>query len=152
PAIGTTLIVRNLATGADMTFGNVTEYAWQPTDTGRLLAMVISSDGQAGNGVQIYDAASSVLTVLESTPTDYAGLSWRDESSDLLIMKGKADDKHEGPTQVIQIWTGIGTPNQKLLSLDHTMTNALPAGQRVVNFRRASWMTSPAGAAPMIAL
>ena len=73
-ALGTTLIVRNLATGADMTFGNVTEYAWQPTDTGRLLAMVISSDGQAGNGVQIYDAASSVLRVLDGSPTDYSAL------------------------------------------------------------------------------
>ena len=89
-AIGTTLIVRNLATGADMTFGNVTEFAWQPTDTGRLLAMVISADGQAGNGVQMYDAATSVLRVLESTATDYSALvvarrlvgSARDESED----------------------------------------------------------------------
>jgi len=145
PAIGTTLIVRNLATGADMTFGNVTEYAWQPTDTGRLLAMIISSDGQAGNGIQIYDAASSVLRVLEATPTEYAGLSWRDESADLLVMKGKTDDRHDGPTQVIEVWTGVGTPAQNLLTLDHTMTSALPATERVVNFRRAAWMNSPAG-------
>jgi hypothetical protein len=62
-AVGTTLIVRNLATGADMTFGNVTEFAWQPAESGRLLAMLIGTDGQAGNGIQIYDAASSVLRV-----------------------------------------------------------------------------------------
>jgi hypothetical protein len=126
PALGTTLIVRNLATGADMTFGNVTEYAWQPTDTGRLLAMVISSDGQAGNGVQIYDAASSVLQVLESTPTEYAGLSWRDDSADLLVMKGKTD-KHDGPTQVIQIRLASDTES-KTLPPDHDDERA---GRRV---------------------
>lgn len=147
PAIGTTLIVRNLATGADMTFGNVTEYAWQPTDTGRVLAMLISSDGQAGNGVQIYDAASSVLRVLESTPTEYTGLSWRDDSADVLVMKSKTDDRHDGPAQVIEVWTGIGTPDQKLLTLDATMTSALPANQRIVNYRRASWFSGgPNGA------
>jgi dienelactone hydrolase len=152
PAIGTTLIVRNLATGADMTFGNVTEFSWQPTDTGRLLAMLISSDGQAGNGIQIYDAASSVLRVLESTPTDYSGLSWRDDSADLLVMKAKTDDKHDGPTQIIEMWSGVGGATPKLQALDHTATNALPATQRVVTFRRAAWMTGPTGAAPMVLL
>jgi dienelactone hydrolase len=154
-AIGTTLIVRNLATGADMTFGNVTEYAWQPADTGRLLAMVISSDGQAGNGIQIYDAASSVLRVLESTPTEYAGLTWRDDSPDLLVMKGKTDDKHDGPTQVIEVWTGVGTPTQNLVALDQTSSPVLPPTQRIVNFRRATWMsgtTGSAGAGQMILL
>ena len=149
--IGTMLIVRNLATGADMTFGNVTEFAWQPTEAGHLLAMLISSEGQAGNGIQIYDAGTSVVRVLESTPTDYTGLSWRDDSMDLLVMKAKTDDKHDGPTQVIEVWTGVGTASPKLMALDHTATNALPATQRIVTSRRASWMNGPAGA-PMIML
>src|SRR4029453_8788576 len=81
-AIGTTLIVRNLATGADMTFGNVTEYAWQASDTGRLLAMGIGTDGQAAHGIQIFDPASSIVRVLEGSPTEYSALPWRQASSD----------------------------------------------------------------------
>jgi dipeptidyl aminopeptidase/acylaminoacyl peptidase len=150
-ATGTTLIVRNLATAVDVTFGNVTEYAWQPTDTGRLLAMVIGADGQTGNGVQIYDAATSVLRVLESAPADFSGLSWRDDSQDLLVMKGKTDDKRDGPTQVIDVWTGVGTAAPSLVALDSTVAGTLPATQRIVNARRATWMSGvPAGSGQMI--
>jgi hypothetical protein len=54
------------ATGADTTFGNDGDQ-WQVSDTGRLLAMVISADGQAGNGVHLFNADTSVLRVLESS-------------------------------------------------------------------------------------
>ncbi len=148
--IGTTLIVRNLATGADMTFGNVTEFSWQPTDTGRLLAMIISTDGQAGNGVQIFDPATSVLRVLESSATDYSALAWRADSSDLLVLKAKTDDRHDGPTQVGLVWTGVGTASERLQTLDPTANNALPATQRIVTTRRPSWMVGPSGAGQMI--
>ena len=146
--IGGTLIVRNLATGADMTFGNVTEYAWQPADTGRLLAMVISSDGQAGNGVQIYDAATSVLRVLESNAVDYSALVWRDDSADLLVMKSKIDDKRDGPTQIVLAWSGVGTPGERLRTIDPTMNNTLPATQRIVTFRRPSWLAGIRSSGP----
>lgn len=149
-AVGTTLIVRNLATGADMTFGNVTEYSWQPTDTGRLLAMIIGTDGQAGNGVQIYDPATSVLRVLETSATDYSALSWRADSSDLLVLKARSDDKHDGPTQVVLAWTMVGTPTERLQALDPAANNALPATQRIVTFRRPSWMAGPSGADQMV--
>jgi dienelactone hydrolase len=89
-----------------------------------------------------------VLRVLESTPTDYSGLSWRDDSSDLLVMKAKTDDKHDGPTQIIEVWTGVGSAAPKLQALDHTASNSLPATQRVVTFRRASFMNGPAVAGP----
>jgi hypothetical protein len=135
-----------------MTIGNVTEFAWQPTDTGRLLAMVIGADGQAGNGVQIYDAATSTLRVLETAPTEYAGLSWRDDSQDLLVMKSKTDDKHDGPTQVIDVWTGVGTAAPTLVTLDSTVAGMLPPTQRIVNSRRAAWMNGPAGAGQMISV
>ncbi len=140
--IGTTLIVRNLATGTDMTFGNVTEFAWQPSDKGRQLAMIISADGQAGNGVHIFDAATSVLRVLESAPADYSSLVWRDDSADLVVLKAKTDDKRDGPTQMALVWTGVGTSGERLRALDPTAANALPADKRIVTFRRPTWSTS----------
>jgi dipeptidyl aminopeptidase/acylaminoacyl peptidase len=145
-------MVRSLSTGMDTTFGNVTEFAWQPSDTGRQLAMIISADGQAGNGVHIFDAASSVLRVLESTPADYSSLVWRDDSSDLVVLKAKTDEKRDGPTQIALMWTGVGTPNERRLMLDPTAGATLPPAQRIVNFRRPSWLTGPSGSTPMILL
>jgi dipeptidyl aminopeptidase/acylaminoacyl peptidase len=152
PAVGTTLLVRNLATGATTTFGNVTEYAWQPADNGRLLAMIIGADGQAGNGVHVFDAATSVLRVLESSTADYSNLVWREDSADLVVLRAKTDDKRDGPTQVALAWTGVGTPAEKLATLDPTGPNALPATQRIVTFRRPSWLTPPSGSGAMILL
>ena len=150
--VGTTLMVRNLATGADTTFGNVTEYQWQVSDTGRLLAMVISADGQAGNGVHLFNADTSVLRVLESSAADYSGLTWREDSSDLVALKSKTDDKRDGPTQVALAWTSIGQPSERLVALDPTANNTLPATQRIVNTRRPSWLVGPSGSGPMIML
>ena len=44
-----TVLVRELATGRDTTFGNVSDYSWQDAANGQLLALAISADGQAGN-------------------------------------------------------------------------------------------------------
>ena len=56
-----TVIVRNLATGQDTTFGNVGETAWQASDTGHLLAMTISADGQAGKFETAHNACKQHL-------------------------------------------------------------------------------------------
>src|SRR6185436_10892704 len=117
-----------------------------------LLAMVISADGQAGNGVQIYDTSSSVLRVLESTPADYSAISWRDDSADLLALKSKADDKRDGPTQVVMAWMAVGGPNEKLIAFDHTSGSKLPATQRIVTFRRPSWHSGAWSSGPAVLL
>ena len=72
---GSTLIVRQLATGRDTTFGNVAEFAWQ--DKGRLLAIAIATEDKTGNGVQLFDPESGALRVLDSSSSTYSGLAWR---------------------------------------------------------------------------
>ena len=56
---GADLVVRNLATGVDTNFGNVSSFAFN--DDGPLLAMIIDAEEKAGNGVQVYDAATGHL-------------------------------------------------------------------------------------------
>src|SRR5687767_7719433 len=142
-AIGTTLMVRDLATGTTTTFGNVTEYAWQPADKGRLLALVISAEGQAGNGIHLYNPATSVLKVLDASAADYSALVWRNDSADLLALRSKNDDKRDGPTQVALAWTSLGQPGERAVTLDAS-TGALPITQRLVTFRRPSWLDTGA--------
>ena len=78
PAPGTTLVVRDLVTGRDTTFGNVSEFAWQ--DKGPLLALTINADDKVGNGVQVFDPATSALRVLDSASAGYVGLTWRKDA------------------------------------------------------------------------
>lgn len=137
PAAGGTISIRNLATGAEVTFGNVGEEAWQ--DASAMLAMTINAADQAGNGVHLYNAATGELRVLDSANAGYLGLTWRRDSSDLLVMRNKSDEKKDGLNYQIIAWTGAGTSAEKKLTYDPTTDAKFPAGNRLVSFRRASW-------------
>ena len=150
--VGTTLIVRDLASGADLTFGHVVEYAWQPSDAGRLLAMTIAADGQIGNGVQLYNAATSVVRALDSAAADYSGLVWRDDSADLVVLRSKTDEKRDGPTHVALAWTSLAQGAERRHTLDPIAGGVLDAAERVVAFRRPSWLQVGRGDGPMVLL
>jgi len=139
-AIGTTLIVRELATAKDTTFGNVADFAWQNGDAAHLLAMSISADGQTGNGLHLFDPSTTVLRVLDSAAAAYTNLSWREKSADLAALKSKTDDKREGPAQIVLSWRGLGGASEKRLDFDPTAAGSgVAAGLRTVSFRRPSW-------------
>jgi dipeptidyl aminopeptidase/acylaminoacyl peptidase len=137
-APGTTLIVRRLASGRDMSFGNVAQFAWQDTDKSRLLALVISAEGKAGNGVHLYDPETGILRVLDSADAVYSGLAWRKDAPDLAVFRAKIDEKKDGPTQAVLSWTGIGK-TEKAWVYDPTTDPAFPAGERTVAFRPLAW-------------
>src|SRR5947209_8109568 len=77
--VGATLIVRNLAAATDTSFGSVSSYVWR--DRGSVLAFIVSAEGKAGNGVQIFDAASGNVRVLDSGPSVFTGLAWRKDAN-----------------------------------------------------------------------
>src|SRR5262245_30036341 len=128
--VGATLIVRELATGRDMTFGNVTEYTWQ--DKGGLLGLVIGAPDKAGNGVQVYDPQSGMLPVLESAGTIYAGLTWRKDSDDLAVLRATVSDKREGPTHALLAWRGASASSPRAFVFDPSTAKEFPAGMRTV--------------------
>jgi len=131
-APGTTLIVRNLSTGQDATFGSVSEIAWQ--DKGAALAFAITVDGGVGNGLQLYDSATGVLRTLDSSNHTYSGLAWRKDSASLAALRSKDSDGREGPTHTLLAWSDVRTSTMKTLD-----ASTLPADLRVVRFRAPQW-------------
>jgi hypothetical protein len=134
---GSTLIVRQLATGRDTTFGNVAEFAWQ--DKGRLLAVAIATEDKTGNGVQLFDPESGALRVLDSSSSAYSGLAWRKAAADLAVLRSRTDDRHDGPTHVALAWTHLGDANETRRAYDPTADSAFPATLRTVAYRKPSW-------------
>lgn len=135
---GSTLLVRRLAAGLDMSFGNVSQYRWEDGPKGRFLALIVSVKGKTGNGVHLYDPDSGVLRVLDSSSSAYAGLSWRKDAPDLAVFRAKTDDRKEGPAQVVLAWTGLGAKERSWI-YDSAADAAFPAGKRIVDFRPISW-------------
>jgi dienelactone hydrolase len=134
---GATLVVRQLSTGRDTTFGNVAEFAWQ--DKGRLLAITIAAEGKTGNGVQLFDPESGVLRVLDSAASTYVGLAWRKNAADLAVLRSKTDDRRDGSTHIALAWTRLGDAAEGRHVYDPTTDAAFPAGMRIVAFRKPSW-------------
>jgi dienelactone hydrolase len=134
---GVTIIVRDLASGRDTTFGNVGDTSWQTK--GRLLAITIAADDRSGNGLQVFDPAAGTLRVLDSGSARYLGLAWRKDADDLVVLKSKTDDTREGSTYAVLAWTGVGTAAERRHQYDPAADSALGASRRVVAFRRPVW-------------
>jgi hypothetical protein len=133
---GTTLVVRNLATGRDLTFGNVGEMAWQ--SAGARLALTINTADGVGNAVQLYDAAAGTVQVLDSSSARYAGLVWRKDSSSLAVLRAASGEGREGVTYTALAWPDVTKP-AAVQVLDPSSNDSLPADLRVVRFRSPQW-------------
>jgi dipeptidyl aminopeptidase/acylaminoacyl peptidase len=135
--LGGTLIVRDLASGADTSFGNVGEWSWNSASD--LLAMTISAEGKVGNGVQLFDPQAGSLRVLDSSLEGYTGLAWRKGFDDLVVLRSKSDSAREGPTHVALAWTRIRSSRGAAI-YDPTLPGRLGQTQRIVPVRAPEWL------------
>jgi dipeptidyl aminopeptidase/acylaminoacyl peptidase len=135
--VGGTLIVRDLASGTDTSFGNVGEWSWN--NTSDLLAMTISAESKVGNGVQLFDPQAGTLRVLDSASEAYAGLVWRKGADDLVVLRAKSDASREGPTHVALAWTGIRSVREPKI-YDPTLAGRLAQDKRLVAGRAPEWL------------
>jgi hypothetical protein len=102
---GGDLRVMNLANGMEIAFGNVSEYSW--SETGSLLAMALATGSNVGNGVQIYDAVSGRLQSLDASSSTYAQLAWREDGSDLAVLRSAEAVSEEGTEYRLLAWLGL---------------------------------------------
>lgn len=144
PPAAATLIVRHLASGRDVTFGNVTESAWQDLPkTGRMLAIAIGTEDKTGNAVELFDPESGQLRVLDSAPATYSGLAWRKNSADLAALRSLNDDKREGEAQIALAWTHLGESREAAHRLDRA-PSGLPLDLRIAAYRKPAWSSDGA--------
>jgi dipeptidyl aminopeptidase/acylaminoacyl peptidase len=131
------LIVQSLATGARMTFGSVGDFAW--TDRRPVLALTIETDGGTGNAVQVYDATTQIVRVVESSGSIYRGLAWRKKSEDLAVLRTVADKGFRDTTHALLAWLNApgATPTRR--EMDPANAPGFTAGMRVADARRPEW-------------
>lgn len=124
---GASLTVRDLKTGVDTTFGNVTSFAWQ--DKGTHLAMTIGVEGREGNAVQLFDPVRGELKVLDSGNAVFKGLAWRKDSSDLAALRSVKNKDYEGESHTVLAWKDLGAKT----------VGEVAAPKRVVASRTPQW-------------
>ena len=134
---GVDVVVHDLLSDRDMSFGNVSEMAWQ--SEGSLLAMTTDAVDQVGNGVTVYDPLSGRIRSMDSDEATYRQLSWRDDSSDLVVYKTEIDEVFEDTAHVALVWRDIAGDQGVSYRLSSETNDAFPASMRIVEFRAPSW-------------
>ncbi|WP_420441829.1 prolyl oligopeptidase family serine peptidase [Candidatus Palauibacter sp.] len=134
---GADVLVRNLTRGESMSFGNVSEFAWQ--EEGSLLAMTVDAEDRVGNGVRLYDPASGRIRSLDADEATYRELTWREDAPDLAVLKTFEDETHEDTAHVALAWRDLDSDSPRAFALDPRAPSELPGGTRIVEHRAPSW-------------
>ncbi|MYB98358.1 MAG: hypothetical protein F4139_06555, partial [Gemmatimonadetes bacterium] len=137
---GVDVLVRDMTTGRrTITLGNVAQMAWQ--DEGHLIAMTMDTEDQMGNGVSLYNALTGQMRTLDADEATYRHLAWREDEADLVVLKTYSDEEHEDTAHVVMAWRDLDDDDSRAFVLDPREDEGtmVPAGVRVVEYRRPSW-------------
>ena len=139
---GSDLVLRELATGKELTFGNVAEFAFDKY--GRFLAFIIDAVGQTGNGVEIRDMQSGAVLSLDNDKANYKSLSWSEKGEALACLKGKEDKAFEDKLYSAVGFTGFAGGAAKPAGIQKVVYDpkddkSFPAGFSISPNRPAQW-------------
>jgi dienelactone hydrolase len=134
---GSDLIVRDLERGTNISFGNVSAFAW--ADDGALLAITLDTESGSGNAVQLYDAPSGALRVLDSSRYRYSGLAWRDSARDIAVLRAMPDTMYRDTAHTLLAWTNVNTTAARRMLLEPHRTEGFPSGVRISDTRPPEW-------------
>ena len=135
---GSDLILRDLATGRDFNIGNVAEFAFDKS--GRYLALVIDAPDKAGNGVQLRDMETGVVSVLDSDKASYERLAWTREGDGLAVLKGTEDKRFTDKVYAVVGFTGFGAGRApQRVAYDPASDKTFPEGMSISPNRSPAW-------------
>jgi dipeptidyl aminopeptidase/acylaminoacyl peptidase len=134
---GTDLIVRELANGAELNFGNVSEFAF--SNNGKFLASVIDATDKIGNGVQLRNMLTGTVTSLDTDAANYERLSWTEKGEGLAVLKGKEDRAYTDKMYSVVGFTGFGSGEPKKVEYDPAKDTSFPKGFAISGNRAATW-------------
>jgi dipeptidyl aminopeptidase/acylaminoacyl peptidase len=135
---GADLILRDLATGRDFNIGNVAEFAFDKA--GKFLAFVIDAPDKAGNGVQLRNMESGVVSVLDSDKASYERLAWTEKGDGLAVVKGTEDKRYTDKVYAaigFRDFGAAGGPQRAIY--DPAADKTFPEGMSIAASRGASW-------------
>jgi dipeptidyl aminopeptidase/acylaminoacyl peptidase len=135
---GTDLILRDLKSGSELSIGNVSEFGFNKS--GRYLALVIDAAEQIGNGIQIRDMQTGVITPLETNPLFYERMAWTEDGDALIAFKGKDDRQFRERLFSIVGYTGFNSgAAPKRQAYEPSEDKAFPAEYGISTNRAPQW-------------
>lgn len=137
---GTDLVLHELKTGAELNIGNVSEFAFNKS--GKQLAILIDAADQAGNGLEIRDMATGVITPIESDKAFYERVAWSEEGDALAVLKGHDDRAWKERLYAVVGFSGFDAGAPKKTSYDPSKDKSFPENMSISGNRTPQWTES----------
>ena len=136
---GSDLLVVDLATSAELSLGNVSDFAFNKS--GDWLAWAVDAQDKLGNGVQLRNMLNGAVIVLDSGKATYKQLNWTEKGDGLAVLRG-TDDKHFEDKLysllAFKNFNASGAPEK--LAFDPLKESAFPGKMSISPERRPMWM------------
>jgi dipeptidyl aminopeptidase/acylaminoacyl peptidase len=134
---GTDLILRDLAKGAELNVGNVSEFSFRKD--GALLALAIDAQDKAGNGLQLRDMTTGAVNALDSGSASYERITWSDKGDALAVLKGTEDRAYRDKFYALVGVTDITSATPKKVIFDPASDASVPKGMSISPNRDPLW-------------
>ncbi len=137
---GGALVVRDLDSGRDVTISNVAEFAFDKA--GHSLAWAIAADKQVGNAVQVRNLKTGVVTTLDSSRSRYERLSWSEEGSALVFLRGVEDESDDSPRYSLVGISDVTRKPLRSVRYDPAEDVLFPEGMVISSDRTPQWTSN----------
>lgn len=112
-SVGADLLVLEPGVGTRTVIGNVDAFAWQ--DEGPLLAATLKTSWGETNGLVLFDPEAATLRTLSSGDGEYLGLTWRDESDQLAVLRSVESEDRREESHDLLVWDDARTSSVRVL-------------------------------------
>lgn len=136
------LLLRELATGAVVTLGNVTEFAFDKP--GRFLAFTVETSDALGNGLQLRDLETGRMTVLDSDKAVYERPTWAERGDGLAVLKGVEHKAYRDRLYAVLGFTGFGGELRRVV-YHPTADEVFPKDMTIAPTRSPRWTEDLSG-------
>jgi len=134
---GSDLILRELVTGAEINVGNVAEFSFRRD--GRLLAIAIDAQDKIGNGLEVRDMTTGVLSPLDSGSASYERISWSEKGDAIAVLKGVDDKAYRDKLYSVVGVTDVATASPRKVVFDPANDSSVPKGFSISPDREPQW-------------
>ena len=134
---GTDLILRDLASGAELNVGNVSEFSFRKD--GRLLAFAIDAQDKAGNGLQVRDMTTGTVSPVDSGNASYERITWTEKGDALAVLKGTDDKAYRDKFYAVVGVTDVTAAAPRKTVFDPATDSSVPKGMTISPNRDPQW-------------
>jgi dipeptidyl aminopeptidase/acylaminoacyl peptidase len=140
---GADLILHELASASELNVGNVSDFAFDKS--GKWLAFTIDAQDKSGNGLELRNMETGVVTPLDSGKASYERVTWTEKGDGLAALKGTDDKRYKDKVYALVAFTGFTGAAPQNWGYDPVTDKTFPEGMSISPARSPQWTEDLSG-------